>query len=106
MISCTLQGSLDHYATSDDVPDGFCRVYVYIFTFRLVTPLVSDVRRRPRRSARSPPTSHDVAGPGPDRDSDIDMDLAEAQVRSTTRFRSTNVSPHCRPVVEQSAAGE
>lgn len=100
MISCTLQGSLDHYATSVDVPDGFCRVFVYIFTFRLV----SDVRRRPRRSARSPPTSHDVAGPGPD--SDIDMDLAEAQVRSTTRFRSTDVSPHCRPVVEQSAAGE
>ncbi len=59
--------------------------------------LVLDVRRRP---SRSPPASHDVAG------TDIDMDLAEAQVRRTTRFRSSYVSPDRRPVVEQPTAGE
>ena len=76
MISCTLLGCLDHYTTSVDSMDCFYRVFVYFFTFRLVSYVWG-------RSCRSPPASNhdDVAG------QDIDMDLAEAQVRCTTRFR-------------------
>ena len=97
MISCTLQGSLDHFDTSVDAMDGFYGIYVYFITFRLV----SDVWRRPRRLATAPPpASHDVAGPG------IDMDLVEAQVRRTTSFCLSYVSPDSRQGVEQPAAGE
>ena len=63
-------------------------VYVYSFTWRLVTY----VRRR---TSRAPRPRHDVAGPS------IDMDLFEAEIRGKASLGGADVAANSGPIEEQ-----
>ena len=76
---CILDIRLNHCATSVDVMATIVTVYVYCFTWRLVTY----VRRR---TSRAPRPRHDVADPS------IDIDLFEAEIRGEASLGGADVA--------------
>ena len=79
---------LKHCATSVDVMLAKVTVYVYCFTWRLVTY----VRRR---TSRAPRPRHDVAGPS------IDIDLFEAEICCEASLGGADVAANSGLIEEQ-----
>ena len=79
---------LNHCATSVDVMPTIVTVYIYSFTWRLVTY----VRRR---TSRAPRPRHDVAGPS------INIDLFEAEISGEASLGGADVAVDSCLIEEQ-----
>ena len=90
-IMCIPAIRLNHCATSVDVMATIVTVYVYCFTWRLVT----NVRRR---TSRAPRPRHDVAA-GPS----LNMDLFKAEVGGEAGLGGADVAAHSGPMEEEPA---
>ena len=87
---CILDICLNHWhcVTSVDVTATIVTVYVYCFTWRLVTY----VRRR---TSRAPRPRHDVTGQS------IDIDLLEAEICSEASLGGADVAANSGPIEEK-----
>ena len=81
---------LNHCTTSVDVMVTIVTVYVYCFTWRLVTY----VRLRTSCAPR-PPGHHDVAVQS------IDIDLFEAEIRGEASLGDADVAANSSPIEEK-----